>query len=112
MGHLRPCSPRATMPVEGVREGGLRAVVAADSSACPHLPMLISRSSAVMLATIVACAPAFVSAHGPAQGSVASSATTASPAVYDLLIRGGKIVDGTGSPWVRGDVAIRGDRIA
>jgi N-acyl-D-aspartate/D-glutamate deacylase len=30
---------------------------------------------------------------------------------YDVLIRGGKIVDGTGNPWFVGDVAIRGDRI-
>jgi N-acyl-D-aspartate/D-glutamate deacylase len=30
---------------------------------------------------------------------------------YDLVIRNGKIVDGTGNPWTYGDVAIRGDRI-
>ena len=31
---------------------------------------------------------------------------------YDVVIRGGKVVDGTGNPWFEGDVAIRGDRIA
>ncbi len=30
---------------------------------------------------------------------------------YDLVIRGGRIVDGTGNPWFAGDVAIRGERI-
>lgn len=30
---------------------------------------------------------------------------------YDILIRGGRIVDGTGNPWHTGDVGIRGDRI-
>ena len=30
----------------------------------------------------------------------------------DVLIRGGKIVDGTGNPWFYGDVALRGDRVA
>jgi N-acyl-D-amino-acid deacylase len=31
---------------------------------------------------------------------------------YDVVIRNGRIVDGTGSPWFRGDIAIRGDSIA
>ncbi|HXB74824.1 MAG TPA: D-aminoacylase [Candidatus Acidoferrales bacterium] len=37
-------------------------------------------------------------------------AAAASP--YDLVIRNGRIVDGTGSPWYAGDVAIRGGKIA
>jgi len=28
--------------------------------------------------------------------------------MYDILLKGGKIVDGTGNPWFRGEVAIRG----
>jgi N-acyl-D-amino-acid deacylase len=31
---------------------------------------------------------------------------------YDLVIRNGRIVDGTGSAWYRGDVGVRGDTIA
>ncbi len=37
------------------------------------------------------------------------TAQTSQP--FDLLITGGRIVDGAGNPWVRGSVAIRGDRI-
>ena len=32
-------------------------------------------------------------------------------AEFDLVIRGGRIVDGTGNPWFAADIAIRGDRI-
>ncbi len=31
--------------------------------------------------------------------------------MFDVLIKGGRIVDGTGNPWFQGSVAIEGDRI-
>jgi len=32
--------------------------------------------------------------------------------VHDLVFAGARVVDGCGNPWYRGDVAVRGDRIA
>ena len=46
-------------------------------------------------------------AHAP---GVATPTPAAGP--YDVVIEGGRVVDGTGSPWYYGDVAIKGDRIA
>jgi N-acyl-D-amino-acid deacylase len=40
------------------------------------------------------------------------AAAAAAPAPYDLVIRNGRIIDGTGSPWYAGDIAISGGRIA
>ncbi len=37
---------------------------------------------------------------------------TQGSAGYDIVFRGGRVVDGTGSPWFRADVAVRGDTIA
>ena len=39
------------------------------------------------------------------------SAVSARQPAYDLVIRNARIVDGTGAPWYRGDIAIRGDAI-
>ncbi len=40
--------------------------------------------------------------------AVSSAASTP----YDVIIRNGRLIDGSGNPWVSGDVGIRGDRIA
>src|SRR5580658_4134282 len=39
-------------------------------------------------------------------------ATGAAEQPFDILIRNAHIIDGTGSPWYAGDIAIRGGRIA
>src|SRR5687767_3023891 len=38
--------------------------------------------------------------------------TFAAEPEYDLILRGGKIVDGAGNPWFYADVGVRGDKIA
>ena len=30
---------------------------------------------------------------------------------YELILRGGKIIDGTGNPWFAGDIGIKNQRI-
>lgn len=45
-------------------------------------------------------------------GLMGAGAAVAAEPSYDVVIRHGKIVDGTGNPWFYGDVALIGDRIA
>ena len=47
-----------------------------------------------------------------AYDSPAADKNSAQNASYDLIIRGGRIIDGSGNPWVSGDIAIQDDRIA
>jgi N-acyl-D-amino-acid deacylase len=39
-------------------------------------------------------------------------ATAQAPPDYDLIIANGRVIDGTGNPWIYADIAVRGDSIA
>ena len=43
--------------------------------------------------------------------AAAQPAAAAAPQRFDVLLRRGRVLDGTGNAWVRADVGIRGDRI-
>ena len=53
-----------------------------------------------LLQYVLTCLPVFLSSFSIAQQKA------------DILILNGRIVDGTGNPWYRADIAIRGNRIA
>jgi dihydroorotase/N-acyl-D-amino-acid deacylase len=59
----------------------------------------------VLLASLMSVGVATIA--GPAV-----AATPAGVASYDVIIANGRIIDGTGSPWYRADVAFRNGRIA
>jgi N-acyl-D-amino-acid deacylase len=42
---------------------------------------------------------------------LAAATSTEAQQAYDLVIRNGRVLDGSGNPWFAADIAIRGDRI-
>src|SRR5947208_10422487 len=62
-------------------------------------PSLVSALAAATAPALFACGPG---------GQAPQTRTTR----FDVLITNGRIVDGTGSPWFRGDIGLVGDRTA
>jgi dihydroorotase/N-acyl-D-amino-acid deacylase len=67
------------------------------------MPAMLSNGP--LRAWVASCAAAFAAVAALAGGSPAQSPR------FDIVITGGRLVDGTGAPWRRADVGIRGDRI-
>jgi dihydroorotase/N-acyl-D-amino-acid deacylase len=63
------------------------------------MKLSLSARFAVLALLLSACTPS------------ATTVPTPDRASYDVVIENGRLVDGTGNPWMWGDVGIRGDRI-
>lgn len=66
----------------------------------------------LLAAACLAVAGCKQEAAAPAAADPQSSAPAVTAAAYDTLITGARIIDGSGNPWYRGDIAIRDGRIA
>ncbi len=80
-----------------------------------------SLMAALVLATACGPTPVPPAAPPPAAEPPATQVTptpraapppSEAPQAFDVVIAGGRVVDGTGAAWYRADVGIRGDRIA
>jgi N-acyl-D-amino-acid deacylase len=68
----------------------------------------VTRRVAAVLAALASAALAGAGVLAQA----AAQPERAAPERFDVIIRGGHVLDGTGNPWFSADVGIRGDRIA
>src|SRR6266581_7569541 len=70
---------------------------------------LVAIPGAIALLVLAATPPRHAAAKpvGPFSKQIQEAADR-----FDILIKNGHIIDGTGNPWFAGDVGIRGDRIA
>jgi len=72
--------------------------------------LLVLLTSGVLLMTGAVPSP---NRTDPAQtGSIAGDAPDGDAYDYDILIRNGRVIDGTGNPWHPADIGITGNRIA
>ena len=62
---------------------------------------MIARSILAAAAFVASCAPAIATVSRP------SDPPTSAPPTYEVVIRGGRVLDGAGNPWINADIAIQ-----
>jgi N-acyl-D-amino-acid deacylase len=69
-------------------------------------PDRIGRMRRIVFAAIL-----LMSCGGMVAGLATAASQNAGQQQFDILIRNGRVLDGSGNPWRRADIGIRGDRI-
>src|SRR5471032_1794238 len=69
---------------------------------CVAIPAVLSKNDAVRTRLILGVISLL---------ALSASPFTQTPARYDILIRNGRVLDGSGNPWLAADIGIRGGRI-
>lgn len=64
--------------------------------------------SSLLCGMLLSCVTAYAAA--PPLSSTKTASHTGAAAKYDVVIRNGRVLDGSGNPWIRADVAIKDGR--
>jgi len=112
---LLRCAALANQAIEGKHmhwgtAAGLRAASNENNNRFDEGSGLRGSSRAARVAAAALLGMVLLGGYVVAKSARAQTAASAAPA-YDVVIRNGKIVDGTGSPWFAGDIGIRNGRI-
>src|SRR6266699_3853468 len=73
---------------------------------------IVIGSSCCLLCMGALAATSVTAAHSAAPQTSSSPSQNSPSQPYDVIIRNGRVIDGSGNPWFSADVGVRGGKIA